>query len=980
MAPLGSTQDVAHYEHASLDQFDRGAVEEVIVLFENAANRLGIQVARHTLTYDENNHVFFMACPNSIGAVLDDELGVVIRNYVPNTAAAITRFPECNVGDPFDDYDVQPDEDNELPLDVPTSNFHLVNFDGNNRGKAKAFRLRELPTTLSIRATSHQDISHLGATISFRCVKWDRHGDKHVFGGCEGYELSELSDDEVANLEVFLALGAFEDLKAGVLTPAHAPGPRPKGVPPVSGGVGEWLKSTGNTRQVDPDEEPEMTSDARKFVTNAVGRVRKPLGMTLLESKEPEMDQEEEPAKTVKEMNDSFAALMKGGRDNDSDTESSATSTDVASHLENIKPASTAKSIKGESTSGPAGNRVNLWRQPSNTTCAALPSVTQIHNESREDVDLPVNSGHLGTEENFLKYEKSYASVDKVGLRGNAINQVEWEKKNETNMSFSRKRLIVPTYESVQSSRAESVSTSVPDRRGADSKPDVSKTPMSRRETVFGGEESWARKVVRPGDPASRLVPVDEDTHDSGRPKALKVPPGFFPPLGSGGNEKQKSEEDVESLMWFDKDKPPIVEHVQSEGEEAPRLFRTMGQQAGRKKANGKSGNTKSTPSFGARLERPSPHPPSRPRREIEPAALCIPQFSTDTARVLLNEPEPDKRETFGRSIAGLLQLLPSDIQRVEVVIQFGLALIHDAEHLAENKALKCEDLQIQLDDLPQHHPSTSFRTILGRERKDGCYLLRLPAMLQGRQSSCSTLLDNWSGDDKYAISDRTVYEIIMNVPGGDEWKLVFDQIQHSPANVIITPITKDQSSLYVHYPARVWDARIQPKHPASALRKKPNARLRDNIAAFLKTVHTPAKQTATTIGPEPKEPPGFEALIPNGAFSITSVCAKRVWSQALRSGTWVVSQVWDLHIAMPSRERVMVHAEAEDVMQMRQGRLWWEAQLLCEGDEEGLQGTVSEVVEKLDSVGTCKKKKAKAEKTIAEKKKTAEPQYQPFW
>ena len=107
---------------------------------------------------------------------------------------------------------------------------------------------------------------------------------------------------------------------------------------------------------------------------------------------------------------------------------------------------------------------------------------------------------------------------------------------------------------------------------------------------------------------------------------------------------------------------------------------------------------------------------------------------------------------------------------------------------------------------------STSFQAALGRRRKDGMYLLRLPTAMDTEQepASDSTLVDSWTGDGKHAINDKRVYAITIEVPGGQQWLLIFSQ--ESPEDVEIVPIDSHQQSIYIHYPLHVWDARIQIK------------------------------------------------------------------------------------------------------------------------------------------------------------------------
>jgi hypothetical protein len=1009
---MASTQDIARYMHASLEWFDRAAAQEIIRRFEVAAAAVGAEPGRHSLKYDEHDHVFFLVCQNHVGAALDEKLGHIIRDYVANGDAGAARFAECELADPFDDYDVQPDEGDTLPPPPSDPTIHLVNFDGiNSYGKAKAFRLRDLPPVLRNRADSrHNNISHLANVIAFRRARWDEPSEQHLFDASVGHELPELSAEEQDDLTWLFELSAFEDFTAKVTIPgSQGSRIRYRVTKPVGeeSTLDQWFEGTGAIGQDDPDAEPEMKGDARRFASgpslqpNPLGRVRQPMGMTLSELQEPEM--EEEPDKSEAQMNNTFAALMKPGADSDSDSDTeSSKSTDEASMLKNIKPANIADMVKREPGVSPSGG----WSSSSkmvgtdNNSGTALTPTSAERKRSRAVPHgaLSVGPGVHHSDDRFPKWDRSYASVDGIGLRGDAINQVNWEIENAPKQHSVRNRSGVQTYESLASSRAASVSMSIAAGRDANVKPAVSKTPMTRRETVFGGDEPWANKVVAPETsvPTGTLIDMDESAsiHGSGRPKAPKFPPGSFPPLGPKEPIQTSPTDESEALIQFDEDEAPIVERLQSQQDRSPRLHNTMKQQASSKKKPYKkpnSSSSKSTPSRAAQLELPSPPPPPKPRREVTPV---VPQSQnpsgTDAKSIQSTEPEPPSR--LQQAFTYISSLSHPSAEKADVVIQFGLALLTDAADLAANKALRCADLQDQLDGLTAQHRSTSFSVALGRKHKDGVYLLRLPTMLTGSESPFAEplqLVAAWNNVGLYAIMHKNVYEIVVVVPGGCEWKLIFDQDR--PHDAEMMPVDNDQQSVSVHYPLRVWDARIQPKQTSHGS-KELDSKLKRNIMTFLKTINTSEKETGT--GPPMfeitfekrtgNEPPIFEATVPDSAFSVTNVLAKRVFTQNLRSGIWTVSQVWDLHVET-SREGVVVYAKDEGTMQQFEGRLWWEANLKYEGCRQELGATMNEIAEKLDNVGVDKKRAADMEKQKQQKKnkkqeKPEEPAYEPYW
>ena len=1000
MAHNLSTHTTAHYLHATLERFDRVAVQEIIRRFEGAATTVHIEPGPYTLKYDERDHVFTLVCPSHVGSALNEKLGHIIRDYVASGATTVTRFAECDTEDLFYEDEEQPEEEDSPPLldGPPPPDIHLVNFDGINLlGRAKAFRVHELPHALRIRAKNRHH-ENLANAITFRRVRWNQSSEQHEFDASVGRELPELSGDEKEDFGWLIDVLVFCEFTAKVTIPRAQdpePGSRYLDLGEEEPTVRQWLEGTGRMRQDDPEDEPEMLGDAQRFASgpplqlNTLGRVRKPLGMNLSELREPETPVQ--PDRSEAQFNTSFAALMKSGADGDSDTESSETASDEESVIGGIKPANVEELVRAASESSVAEEltQPSDWSATDNDTDAALARTSAGH--GRVGGVLTVGSKPPQPEDNFPKYEKSYANVDGVGLCGDAVNQVNWENENAAELWTRRNNSTPRTYETLALSRAESVSISRQAGRHLQSKHITSITPMSYAETPLGGDEPWANNVVPPTItvPTGTLINTAESVNGDGRPKAPLLPPRLFPPLG--WSEKQqptktkppaarlgkfstrassnarttqpqdaqpnlhsspKCEEEEELLMVFDDDDLPPIERVQPQQEAKPRLFHTMRQQASKNQNQKKKLKPSTTHAAAPRpaiLELPSPPPAPRPQRENKPAE-CQKQSSD-----VKGEQPPESLIRLEQAIASLLKSSP---QETDVVIQFGLALMTNAEKLAAKKALRCAELQDELDRLPGQH--SSFLTALGRKDKDGVYLLRLPTTLPGSESpyaGSSQLANAWVDCETYGINDRRLYEITIVAPGGREWMLVFDQ--ESPEDVQITPADVHQQSVYVHYPLRVWDARVR-LLPAAG--PEPESVLKSKIMTFLQTFNTP-KATSD------EQRPFFDATIPDATFRVANVLVKRVLTTTLRSGTWKVTQVCDLHVD-PNRGSVTAFAKPENIME-QEGRLWWEAALQYDGRED-VGSTMNEIMERLDDVGW--------EPEPKKKNKAKEPSYEPLW
>ena len=902
---------------------------------------------------------------------------------IASGATTVTRFAECDIEDLFCDDEEQLEEEVSPPLlDTSTLDIHVANFDGiNPSGKAKAFRLNELPHAVRMRAKNRHE--NLANAITFRRVRWDQPSEKHLFDASVGHKLPELSKEERHDFTTLLEILAFSDFTAKVTIPKPR-GPEPGfrhfdfvGERPT---VSQWLEGTGNTRQIDPEDEPEMYEDAQRFAIglslqpNTLGRVRRPLGMTLSEMREPEMAVQSE--RSEEQINDSFAALMKSGANDDSDTESNETTTDAASIIESIKPGTIAELVEAASDLSVAEELLQPsdWSAIDNGTDAVLVRTTT--GRGRAGDVLAAGQKPLHPEESFPKYDRSYANVDGVGLCGDAVNQVNWENENATEVRMRRISSAPRTYESSALSRAESVSTSRQAGRYLHSKPITSITPMSYAETPLGGDEPWANNVVAPTVmvPTGTLINTNVSVNGDGQSKTPLFPPGLFPPLGSSGKQRTKEtkaltarmdsfstksssdatstqpqalqlashsdfrcEEEEELLMAFDDDDDlSLVERVQPQQEASPRLHHTMRQQASKNKNQRKkprADNSKTGAPRPARLELPSPPPAPKPPRETKSAESQKQRHDAKSAQPA----EPTSLVHFQQAIASLLKSSPIGVKKADIVIEFGLILMTNVGKLAADKALRCAELQHEFDRLSAQR--TTFLTALGRKNKDGVYLLRLPTTLSGSESpyaGSSQLANAWLDCEEYGLADRRLYEITIVAPGGREWMLVFHQ--ESPEDVQITLADIEQQSVYVHYPLRVWDARARIL-PAAG--QEPENGLKSNIMTFLNTLNTPKASD--------DERAFFEATIPDATFRVASVTAKRVLTTKLRSGTWKVTQACALHVTSNCGS-VKAYAKLGEIME-QEGRIWWEAALQYDGREE-FGTTMNEIMERLDDVG----------------------------
>jgi len=1083
MALAVAKSDTAHYLHATLERFDTSAIQDISRQFYAAAAPVAVEHEFVQLSYDEGDHVFILKHHNCFGGQLDEALCRIIRNYVAGESDAVTRFAECTLGDPLDDDEIDSEQSDAQREDDHPLTTHVVNFDGVNKyGKARAFHLRDLPPALRNRALTRQNVENLPTLISLRRVRLDPRNEEQVFGGSIGTTLPNMSSAEQGDAQYLLSeILPFSPFtrKITIFGPRdHEPEPGRQRFAGKEPAIGQWLEGMGETRQIDPEVQPEMGGEQFKFArsrtlqNDSLARVRKPKGVPLADHQLPEG---QPPEQKYAKPSAGFDALMRSDAIGDTSSETDSSESDEADPfvgMRSVKVVELAKSDDVSSSGGAFTPSSTSRDQQQSVLTIATRTANALSSGSHQTKSkgLAASHGALRSEGGFPSDGRSYAKADRWGLTGDAANHVAWEKENTASLLTQRARRAPLTYDDLASTRAASVSGKDP---GMDRALTAAVTPMSYNETPLGGNEPWAKNIVRPDIfvPMGNLVNTDVATADPSRSKAPQYPPGLsntyasvantsqptpphyppglFPPLGSSEQQRPKitnatnaaraphgiiarpqrptasqtlelemstksprlgdtdlmsfndaehstktTTQDDENLMSFnDDDDAPFIERGKAQDEDPPRLHGTMRQQAGKKqnkKKHSKASTSRSTPYRPAVLELPSPPPPPK----VRPSTVV-------KSDVKAQGPiEPVRSLHLERTVSDLLLSSSLDHETAEVEIKFGLALMMDAEDLIADNGVREEGLQEKLDELPPHHRDTVLQPVLGRQLEDGVYLLRLPTTLSGNVSPYTgeaRLTETWEAevDEPHGMSDRRLYEINILIPGGgQEWLLVFEH--DTPEEVKISPLKdsqQQQPSIYVHYPERVWDARIRAR-PAVFKHPELDKDLEHNIRTFLKTFDS-TRGTGSGGIEAPEGLPNFEAVVPDNAFVITKVLAKRELTRALLTRepedttssppNWIVSEVWDFHVQPSSLTRaggssLAIFAKKEKTMRS-QGRLWWEASLVYneapQEDDGGLETLLNEIVAKLDSVGMPP---VVVPKVKPDTEKQAKQEYIPFW
>jgi hypothetical protein len=163
---------------------------------------------------------------------------------------------------------------------------------------------------------------------------------------------------------------------------------------------------------------------------------------------------------------------------------------------------------------------------------------------------------------------------------------------------------------------------------------------------------------------------------------------------------------------------------------------------------------------------------------------------------------------------------------------------------------------------------------------------------------------------------------------------------QSDRSNVQVVCPDSSPGTTYIHYPLRIWDAKVI----VEALRF-------DTSMTEIATKFVSSMQTVD-------EAPSFVAMLPPASFGIDKVYAERVFSKAVADGIEMkVVEVQELQLLSIDSERYNVKATARSAADMMNGqRLWWEcgltAQIVDSDSAATLQAVIDKMVSQMDGVG----------------------------
>ncbi|KAK3621489.1 hypothetical protein LTR56_013430 [Elasticomyces elasticus] len=989
----------ATYFHATLYKFNDAARKEVVVRFNNAVNDIAARC-----WYDEGLDMFELHSPGNIGATADEKLAEIIAKYVEDELAAadrqdrgpnVERFAQSSFDDMFTD------EANGAPRDMPAQTgsaprvltLHLINVEGASRSQKmlKWFKLSELPTGLIERVLadpSDQQQTKM-ITSGFTCRAVLGHGPGRAAGKFNGRVGQPIPRMSQADEDAFLAKAPFYTL-VGTSMVAE-PDPKVMHFNVKGANVNQWRHGMGEVEFFDPNERPVMPKDAVKMLVSdqlpGLGRARVPIGTQPFAA---DSDDESVTDKPASSKTTNFAALL--GTKATGDSESETSEAPQKSDSDSEETASGGKSgflfmlgSKAKGDGSPARKhsiqqeRVVIDQRPMLRVRNSTPLEQQPVDENTvvarriqtPDESAAVASSIAPTNE-LDSYGRDWASVDTIGLSARAESQAIWNLEHPSPRRTPRRSGMRSGIQLAR--RGQHPDT--PEESGQVSRPPppVFQSPsvvpgntVGRSITQSTERPAWEDIIVRPAPPEGMLV---DDTAFYATSTPTRLPPGLGPPPSSRPAQRSAVVEgdpigvgDPNETQWPKPSKPParppgftgrvlipepasteavmrqledddtIEERLQVPKAEAPKKF-TMRQKAA-KKGKGKGKGT--IKMKGVQLPLPDPVPPPRklapkPRADDDMNAPNSRQPSTaqhdspfegPIAEHAVDTPMADMSLDSPMASIETATKIPTQLEALQSMIAEA-ALMQPDLHLEARFAsclLSLDDKLLQRDTIftaqsfsPDFTLATLPITRLTPSTSDAKYVLELV-------------------EDASPALAQAYYEFQLRDTAGQRRTVTCG----SDAGLRPSDDRETIATAYVQFPFRVWDAQFIVTGPPEQFAK-------DAVAQLF--------QSMTTIDTSPS----FYAKVPNVAFAVEKVFAKREYYRiADRGPRIVVTEVLDLQLESLNEPSANLKATcaSRESMEANQ-RLWWEAKIVAKDveDIEVLHELVGTMLPQMDGVG----------------------------
>jgi len=422
--------------------------------------------------------------------------------------------------------------------------------------------------------------------------------------------------------------------------------------------------------------------------------------------------------------------------------------------------------------------------------------------------------------------------------------------------------------------------------------------------------------------------------------------------IGQPLQPSRSSRTGIVRLGWIDPPSPPcaqdeIIERLQPDSDKPIQKRFTMRQQARRRQQqNKKGGNNSSGKAPKVELEKPEPLPLPKKKDNgkgkenanpinsnfnkrtaagissgsIKPKPIAAPPKAAPESLVV----EKSDLHVNVEQLLRIVDLKDGCVLRVDV----GLILMKSPDHkILRNSTFTVQSLQSKL----RADSSITIETV---------FLPRLTTST----SDVQHVLDLMSGP----LDGMTFYTFFLRDQDGRLHEV------DVPIAALDCPQVKrsvELAELYVHYPIRVWDARVSVSTTSDDARALIDGSLADDsldmeaVEQFLATLRTVDAA------------PAFKINVPSNSFTVERVLAKREYTRTTTLGRLVVTEVQELileSIDVPNANLQALCHPREAMIDAHS--LWWEARVHIDDtslvDAATVQNVLDCLVTQMDGVG----------------------------
>ena len=948
---------------------------------------------------------------------------------------AITVFPDMLYEDePVDDQPrvlpssltgppttVNPSHDQNVPNTVI---LHSVNVESSSNSLISIFRLNKLPDGLMDRILSPSDNTSTASIkygLTARTVRWNSSNEVYIFNGRVGSPIYQTvsRNAQILATSKFTAITDQRPFHGTAAEDVDSPVRLWKFKDGEDTDTNRFLQWMGQIEEVDPEAKPDEPDDGAGFRACSglpqppQGRPRVPK-TTAVDDTDDESNDTDDESQASAPTDSGNASLQPG---NGSTSVSNIynifglSASDQPTATNNMT-SSSARTIVGRTDQAPTICSPPPFSVNSSTAVSATPfGEPEIYPSSlaaagnggafnRHSTNRS-SSGYNGSStegSGIPTYDRNYAKVDKIGLRGHAANTATWEHENVTPKKKTKNRSGITRRQMLTSTdSSDPLQVSHTSSLAASSDSLIPPSASLRYSDTRSSPQKWEKVMAHPQPMGEQLIDVASSVQAN---HTVSEPPG---------------------LQQYERKRIPFRSRDQQPNSTQAITATKYGQQrtadlvAYTDNLNGVSDAVSMPPQPGAHptiLQKLAefgctvpPHPyPSHQQQQGPPVSagphnmdarrtandddriverLQIMPDHTKLKRDTMRQKAPKKSKKPYKKPAPVKAVLekpdpipPPQSKKNKKEATASHSAAHPPQRMqASNQSLTSSSDKVKETTAPSSPPVTaieellsstissnglegavlkaSFGMILMRHTEPRDFLKaaiskdKLQTKLRAAGDSLSTSffprLTTSASDALFlldmipgsSLSAKMEYEVVVKNAEGSIRVIKINQADRSGVQVVCPDTSL--GTTYIHYPLRIWDAKVTIE--ASRF---------DTSMADIATKLASSMQTVD-------EAPSFLAMLPAG---VDKVYAKRTFCKEVPGGIELrVVEVQELQLMPIESERYNAQVTAHSAVRMvNEQRLWWECELRAQdvdiGSAATLQALVDEMVTKMDDVG----------------------------